>query len=46
MKNKMKNMLRMIVSFFQKFSARVNTRWAWFFTNGMKEPYNQDQHSY
>lgn len=31
-------MVNFIIHIIEKFSDRVNTRWAWFFTNGMKSP--------
>lgn len=36
-------MLRKMMRFFRRVSHNVNTRWAWFFTNGMKEPYQEEQ---
>jgi hypothetical protein len=34
-------MLRVIAQFYQNSINHINTRWAWFFTNGMKEPFQE-----
>ena len=31
-------MLKVIFRFLRRFAYRINTKWAWFFTNGNKAP--------
>ena len=31
-------MIRPVIKFLNNLAYRINTRWAWFFTNGMKSP--------
>lgn len=41
--DKLEPMLRVVLRFISRIAHRFNQRWAWFFTNGMKEPYREEQ---
>lgn len=43
LKKKYEPMLRVFARLIRRWSHRFNNRWAWFFTNGMKEPYEEQQ---